>query len=436
MGDSINKIMSNESTAVLPTTYLNLRDINIGIVLIGTYILFDFGAFQGVFEIVNQLRLPFIVALLSVIYVLYLIANNRIDFSGLTTKIFITLCFFIIIYAQISTINYSKQAILTLFLQYLANYLIIITCVKKPSQFILLINIWLFAVLHSCFRAIYSGGKLYDSIWLKDENHISLIAAYAIPFAFFLFMSYKSKLKKMFYVICLGFYTTAVVVSVSRGGLVAMISVAFLCWLFIKHKIRALLPIMLASVLIFIYAPAKFFEEAQTIHVGKQEGTAEERLYSWQIAAKMFIDYPIVGVGPMNYPEFFIEYDYENRFKFASAGRRAFQGRAAHSTPMQWLAEFGIIGSIILIILQIAMYRNWRTVYKNRINGVKMPEVDFNVLKYMTNACAISQVGFWVAALFLTLLVYPFYWCLIPFSEAWKNIFLEHVKEYNGKISK
>lgn len=436
MGDSINKIMSNENSTILSTAYLNFRDINIGIILIGTYILFDFGAFQGVFEIVNQLRLPFIVALLSVIYALYLIANNRIDFSGLTTKIFIALCFFIIIYAQISTITYSKQAILTLFLQYLANYLIIIACIKKPSQFILLIDIWLFGIIHSCFRAIYSGGKLYDSIWLKDENHISLIAAYAIPFAFFLFMSYKSKLKKMFYAICLGIYTTAVVISVSRGGLVAMVSVAFLCWFFIKQKIKSLLLIILVIVMISVYAPAKFFTEAQTILLGTQEKTADERTYSWGIAFMMFKDYPIIGLGTMNYPAFFREYDYEDRFG-ASRGRKAFQGRVAHSTPMQWLAEFGIVGSIMLIILQIAMYKNWRAIYKykDKIYS-KITESDFRLFKYMTNATAISQVGFWVAALFLSLLVYPFYWCLIPFSEAWKNIFLEHVKEYNGKISK
>ena len=60
--------------------FSNFKDINFGMILLSIYILFDFGSFQGVFEIVNDLRLPYIVALLSVVYALYLVINKRIDF--------------------------------------------------------------------------------------------------------------------------------------------------------------------------------------------------------------------------------------------------------------------------------------------------------------------------------------------------------------------
>ena len=426
--------MSEENKLDLTNPYPSLKDLNFGIILMSTYILFDFGAFQGVFEIVKQLRLPYILALTTLLYALYILFNRKIDFSSLTTKSFLFLCVFIIIYSQLVTKDpLREKAFLTLFLQYAANYIVFVASVKKPTQFILLIDIWLFAILHSSYHAIAQGGKLYDSIWLRDENHISLICAYAIPFAFFLYLNYKSRLKRMFYIICMAFFVAAIVVSVSRGGLVTMLTMGFLCWLFVKNKIRTLILLLIATILVFQFAPDRFFEEAKTLQQGTNEGTANERVYSWGLAVLMFKDYPIIGVGPGNYPEYFQEYDYEERFG-ADVGRNAFAKRVAHSTPFEWLSEAGIIGGILFTIIHIAIYKNWRTIKRLKKLNIKADNkgsVDQQhqlLFQVLTHACMFTYIGFWVAAAFLSLLPYPFLWILIPFSEAWKNIVNEYIE--------
>lgn len=431
----VKAVMNEKISVSLTEPFSNFKDLNIGMVLMSVYILFDFGAFQGVFEIVNKLKLPYILALASLAYALYLVLNKKVEFSSLTTRSYLILCLFIIIYSQIITIDpLREKAFLTLFIQYISNYIIIVTCVKKPSQFIFLIDVWLFSILHSSYHAIAQGGKLYDSIWLRDENHISLVCAYAIPFAFFLFMTYRSKLKKIFYVICMIFFVTAVVVSVSRGGLVTMATMGFLCWLFVKNKFRTLLMLLLAIVLVIQFAPQRFFDEAKTLQQGTEEGTANERVYSWGLAVMMFMDYPIIGLGPGNYPEYFQEYDYEARFG-EDAGRSAYAKRVAHSTPFEWLAEAGIIGGILFTILHISIYRNWKTVKKFKKSSKNNDDEDEDVkrqdmlYKVITHACAFTYLGFWVAAAFLSLLPYPFLWILIPFSEAWKNIVLKYIEQ-------
>ncbi|RLD65620.1 MAG: hypothetical protein DRI84_06460 [Bacteroidetes bacterium] len=425
--------MTENISLGLTRLFPNFKDINFGMILISTYILFDFGSFQGIFEIVNNLRLPYIVALLSVVYALYLVLNKRVDFNSATTKSMFILCFIIIAYSQISTKNLAdKQANLTLFLQYLANYIILISCVKKPWQFIFIIDVWLFGILHSSYHAIYQGGKLWDSIWLKDENHISLICAYAIPFAFFLHLNYKSKLKKLFYIACLAFFVSSVVIASSRGGLVTMVVMGFLCWLFVKNKFRSFLLILITVILIFQFAPARFFEEAESLQQGTKEGTADERIYSWGLAFLMFKDHPMIGVGPYNYKEYFQLYDYEERFG-AARGSKAFAKRVAHSTPVEFLAEFGIVGYIVLIALHISIYRNWKTIKKLKKlkNEDKVIKDDYILYETITHACAFTYLGFWIAATFLSLLPYPFLWILIPFSEAWKNITLNYVEQRN-----
>jgi len=432
------KRVSNEYETVLPATFANLREINIGIILLSCYFFLDFGAFQGVFDIVNELRLPFIVAALSVIYAGYLVVMKRIDFKSITTKRFMLLCAFIIIYAQLSTdVETDKRALLTLFVQYLANYLIFIACVKTPYQFIFLLDMWLLGILHSSFHAIREGGKLYDSIWLKDENHISLLVAMAIPFALILFKQYRSKMKKLFYLICLVFYVVVNIIAASRGGALAMVIGGLLCLLLYDNKIRNLLFIgttVAIVFLVFTYGPQLNMTRSlsgrltKTMDQGTHEETVNDRLYLWGFAIQMFNDNPILGVGPMNYPVKF--YSYEKGEKYSE---RSGVWRVAHSTPLQWLAETGVIGVIIFILLQAALYKNWKIIYlikkKRAIISQPKTQVAMSDFNNISHACMISQVAFWIGALFLTLLPYPFYWSLIPFSEGWKNIYLHYVDE-------
>lgn len=153
--------MPKKNSSVLPGPFSNLRDINFGIVLLGLYLLFDFGTFQGVFDFINEYKLPFILATLSVIYAAYLVVAGRVNSRSNTTRIFVLVCLFIIVYSILGTKDPTQaHANTTLFLQYLANYIIMVSCVKKPSQFILLIDIWLAGIIHSCFHAIVQGKNL------------------------------------------------------------------------------------------------------------------------------------------------------------------------------------------------------------------------------------------------------------------------------------
>jgi O-antigen ligase len=423
--------MIKTNTFSLPNYSFEMRELNFGIILLSLYFLFDFGSFQGVFEIVNTLKLPFIVAVLSVLYVLFLTFMQKIDFSGLTTKTFIVLCFFLIVYAQISTPPPDDKATLTLFVQYLCNYLIMISCVKKPSQFIFLMNIWLFAILHSSYHSIYQGGKVYDSIWLRDENHISLVVAMAIPFAYVLLNFNRSFLKKAFYFLCLIVYIVANLIAASRGGALAMILVGLLCWKLSENKMKSILLIGSLALFIFIVLPNKytnkFTGEMATLEEGTKEETAADRMYLWGIALKTFRDNPIIGVGPYNHSRFILKYDSEERYYHRYLDKSGL--KVAHSTPLQWLAEFGIVGTMILILLQVSMYRNWKIIkeYKKIESDSDLTEHNLKIFEDLNHACAISQVVFWFGALFLSLMPYPFYWCLIPFSETWKNIYVEYL---------
>ena len=423
--------MAKKDSSILPDIIINIKDINYGMVLVSVYILIEIGTFR-VFDIVHQLQMPFLISLLTLVHAIYLIINGKVKIAGSLNSIFILFCIYVIIYSQLDTINpFSREMYLKLFLQYLANYIIIVGCVKKPQQFVFMIDVFLFAVLHSSYHSIHQGGRIYSALWLRGENNVGLVCAYAIPFAFFLYINYRDSIKKYFYLLCMFASVTGVIVANSRGGFVATAAVGFFCWFFIAKKARVLMLILVAAILVVQLAPERFFVELKTLEQGTEEGTADERIYSWGLAVQMFADHPILGVGPFNYPDYFLEYDSkaEGRFTTNATGRRAYTQRVAHSTQFQWLAEFGIVGVILFFYFQLKLYRNWRVMYEFKIPNEKAKLKDTVLLKTMTHANLITQIGFWVAALFISIIHYPFYWFLPAFSEVWKNIYMNYVND-------
>jgi hypothetical protein len=411
----------------------DFHDINLGVLLIGFYILFDFGAVQGIFDWVNTLRLPYLVSIGSLVYALVLIFTGKLNARSSMFLTYSLVCAFIVIYSQIGTINRTDaKANLTLFLQYWANYVVFVACIKKPSQYILVLDIFILAIMHSALRSILSGGLVWDSIWLRDENHVSLVVAFAIPFAFFLFIFYKSWVKKTCYLIAIALFVSANVVAASRGGTVAMVVGCFFCWLFIKYKIPSLALVAVAAILVFNFAPPKFFRKMNSLKQGSEEATSFDRVYGWHLGLMMFADHPFLGVGPCNYPEYYPEYNMIYRI---TAPRHPIRDpnekRVAHSTPIQWLADLGVVGVVVLLLLQIPLFKNWRTVkkYKESALYAENKSEGFLLFKYLTHANAIGQITFWIGALFLSLMPYPFYWIFIPFSEVCKDLFVQYMEE-------
>ncbi len=85
-----------------------------------------------------------------------------------------------------------------------------------------------------------------------------------------------------------------------------------------------------------------------------------------------------------------------------------------------------------MVMLQLCMYQNWNVIRKQKmaLNSQLFESGKFSIIESFTYANMIAQAGFWIAATFLTLMPYPFYWILIPLSESWKNISLNEIDNY------
>jgi len=299
------------------------------------------------------------------------------------------------------------------------------------------ILIWLWILIHISL-AIY--GVLNNGVgvgyFIQDENDLCLAINIAIPYAIYMFMSVDSRKKKLILIVAIIMFLATVVSTLSRGGFIGLLAIGGMFWLKLPRKMAATI-ILIISVLVMWWAtPSSYWEEMQTIESStNKDDTGHERLYLWGVAWKMFLDNPIIGVGPSNFP-------YNNEFYESQEEKRMGRhiwGKASHSLYFTLLPELGLIGTFIffyLVLLGIKERKTLRNKYQEIIQNNNVNEDDKNKLKFirdMSIAIDIALVTFLVSGAFLTVLYYPHFWVLIAFSVITKSNFDKIVEKITAK---
>jgi O-antigen ligase len=121
----------------------------------------------------------------------------------------------------------------------------------------------------------------------------------------------------------------------SRGGLLTLVTVGgLLIWRSQRRFLVAgLLGLGLVGFLFFSSSQLEeqYLERASSISKYEEDGSALGRLNAWQTSWRVFLDYPVFGVGPNNLEAVFFRYSPDNsRF------------RVTHNSYLQLLSECGL----------------------------------------------------------------------------------------------
>lgn len=148
----------------------------------------------------------------------------------------------------------------------------------------------------------------------------------------------------------LGFVTAcsavaAVFLTQSRGGLLALAGILLIAvWLLVPRlitRVKVLCGSVLAAILV-LPPLLNHFERLQ----GVDDATELSRLAVWQAAVRIFLGHPLLGVGYGNY-----------RFLYADFVPGAVPGKLdAHNLYLELLAETGIVGFLVFIVLVSAFF--------------------------------------------------------------------------------
>jgi probable O-glycosylation ligase (exosortase A-associated) len=183
-----------------------------------------------------------------------------------------------------------------------------------------------FMYLVQGYLGIYHNG--YGGL---DNNGAGLMLAMAIPLCIFIWES-DQRWWRWFFAAMVPVLLHAVLMTYSRGAMVALIVVAPLLYLRSRRKRMMTVAFIMLAMLVPILAGAEIRERFFSVERYQQDNSAQSRLASWRAGFSIAKDHPIFGIGPRNSQAVIFAYGAD------------MQGRVIHSQYVQIAADNGFIG--------------------------------------------------------------------------------------------
>ncbi|MFP2929123.1 spore coat polysaccharide polymerase ExoJ [Pyxidicoccus sp. 3LG] len=174
-----------------------------------------------------------------------------------------------------------------------------------------------------------------------DPNHMAMNLALVVPLAV-AFMARKGS-AWVWRLACLAaavLSVTAIVLSHSRGGFIGL-SVAMAVWAVReKRRIQAVVVGSLFVLGLLVFAPQSFWQRNETVASFHEDASAMGRVYAWQVASRISLDKPLLGVGAGSFR-------YAWPLYAPPEARRAY---VAHNIFLDVIGELGWVGLAFFLV--------------------------------------------------------------------------------------
>jgi len=189
------------------------------------------------------------------------------------------------------------------------------------------------------------GGAQYSDGpggFMADNNSFALMLNMSLPLLVGIAVTDPRKWVRVTAGVMAALTVPTILFTFSRGGLLTLCIVSgLLIW---RSKHRWLVAAVVAVALIGFVAlmsdtvTQKYMQRAETIDDYQEDGSAMGRINAWKTSWYVFLDYPVVGVGPNNLAAVFQRYSpTSDRF------------RVAHNAYFQLLAECGLPALLLFL---------------------------------------------------------------------------------------
>jgi len=283
--------------------------------------------------------------------------------------------------------------------------LLLLRDIKKLRSMLWLITISIFFI---CLQTILSyigieraGGTGYG------PNEFAIAILPFIALTFYMATSENNKLLKFILIGIIIIIFLALISTVSRGAIIGLGGMLLIGLFKSKQKIIAILAISIAVILFINLMPqnlrdrfskTKVSEHAQGIGDGDIDSTTR-RYYLAQAAWRIFLAYPVFGIGVGNYY-------YENRnYAPVAPGR-------AHNMYLEIMAELGIIGIFLFLSTIFFTLKGLNRIIKSKSSLIGYAKGFY-----------IGLVGFLIAGIFLHAQQDRILWFFIFMSTALERIY-------------
>jgi putative inorganic carbon (HCO3(-)) transporter len=174
-----------------------------------------------------------------------------------------------------------------------------------------------------------------------DPNHMAMNIGLVVPLAV-AFMARKGSawVWRLACLVAAALAVTAIVFSHSRGGFIGL-SLAMAVWAVReKRRMQAVVVGSLFVVGLLVFAPKSFWERNETVATFHEDASAMGRVYAWQVASRISLDRPLLGVGAGSFR-------YAWPLYAPPEARRAY---VAHNIFLDVIGELGWVGLAFFLV--------------------------------------------------------------------------------------
>lgn len=196
------------------------------------------------------------------------------------------------------------------------------------------------------YMGIYFNG--YGGL---DNNGAGLMLAMGVPLCLFIYLS-TSRWWRWAFAALIPVLLHAVLLTFSRGAMVALLLTAPLMFFRGKHRGQLLLAGTAMAIVIPLMAGEEVRREFFSVEEYEEDGSAQSRFESWKAALAIAQDYPVFGVGVRN-----------SSLVSADYGADTF-GRVIHSQYLTILADNGYPGLFFYLLTLVMAAWSLRRVRK------------------------------------------------------------------------
>jgi probable O-glycosylation ligase (exosortase A-associated) len=278
-------------------------------------------------------------------------------------------------------------------------FLVGITTIDSPSRLKLLA--WVIALSHGyvAFEMNLSYLQGFNQVHAvgfagMDNNSLAIAMVASTGLSFFLGLHAENLWLKAIALLCGLLTAHTVLLAFSRGGMLALILMAFVSfWLIPKRPIHIVM--FLIAVLVGIRLAGPEVQERFSSSFAAEENrdySAESRMQLWSDCCDVIIKHPVFGVGPGHWPLIAYTYGWPD-------------GKEAHTLWLQAGAEVGAPGLLFLVLFYGLCVIRLRPLARE-----STPVAD-PCYHYLARAVIASVCGFALAAQFVSLpgLEAPYY---------------------------
>jgi O-antigen ligase len=183
-----------------------------------------------------------------------------------------------------------------------------------------------------------------------NPNMLAFNMCTGIPIFVIYLLSSRRLLPRLYYVGAIGMALAGIVISLSRGGALALGAMGAF-WIARTKQVKYAIPAMLAALIFLALAPTAWFERVGTISLHPKDRSAKHRLAMLPSIFHAFGTNPVIGVGISRFVPWTYEHDYSIH-------------HVIHNAYLEVLAEQGLLGFLPFIAIHFLVWQDFGRSYR------------------------------------------------------------------------